>query len=430
MYMKKHISTKLADDHLTVTTMTMGSIVRETSEVSCLSALPEEMLLHIISFVKMPPARALSATCRRLRALVSRRLASSAISCAACGHHIFFEADERHADVHVGPRPDDGDAVGVHAAAASVALGPRVRASQPLILTLVDALAGEAVDPAWDASMGRLSISRRVRFDFARRVSQLITLRRAHCPRCRRYLGLQLSLPPLHQRVEPTAQDMRPGVVDKGGRVRQLKNLADRCAAADAATLVSANAAAAAAAAELGHSPRAAQGPDGGGGSPASTAADSTDALVAAARRLTIDAPALGSDTTPGLERGFLSSSSEWSERTSGGWAESSSGHGRVGAGTTASPTMLHASLAHATAGCDGSLGCYLERIVEAAGRRSKARSPSALERRSWKEPPLLRFASHGQAEALLEEPAPARVEPAPARAHSADAAAPAAVSR
>ena len=164
-------------------------------------SLPDEMLLHIISFVQMPAARAIAATCRRLKALVAWRLAGSAVSCAACGEHLFFEADERHADIHVGPRPDDGAAIGVHAPAASMALGPRVRVTQPLILSLVDALAGEAVDPAWDASMGRLGISRRVRFDFARRVSHLLTLRRAHCPRCRRYLGLQLSLPPLHQKV-------------------------------------------------------------------------------------------------------------------------------------------------------------------------------------------------------------------------------------
>lgn len=270
-----------------------------------------------------------------------------------------FEADERHAGIHVGPRPNDGDAVGVHAAAASVLLGPPVRASQPLLLSLVDALAGNAADAAWDASMSRLGISRRVRFDFARRVSHLLTVRWANCPRCRRSLGLELALPPLAQPVDPTAQDMRPGVVDQGGRVRQLKNLADRCAAADAAT-------------------SALNAYVEAGGVPACVPPGLSDAVRAMALR-------------PELSSGCHTPDAE--ERATPG------GSGRCDRWGGASAKLLHASLSLATAGCDGSLGSYLERIVEASGRRSKGRAPS--DRRSWRDAPW----DHGPDNTLLEEP-------------------------
>jgi hypothetical protein len=85
--------------------------------------------------------------------------------------------------------------------------------------------------------MGRLGISRRVRLDFARRVSHILTVRQAHCPRCRRSLGVELSLPPLAQPVDATPQDVRTGAAGRGGRDRQLGDIAERGAGASAATL-------------------------------------------------------------------------------------------------------------------------------------------------------------------------------------------------
>jgi len=293
----------------------------------------------------------------------------------------------KRSESHVGPLPDDGPPLGVDVHGAAIGLGTRVRASQPLLLSLVDALAGEAVHPGWEAAMTRLGISRRVRFDFARRVSHLLTMRRAHCPRCKRHLGLALSIPELDARVEPTAQDMRPGVVDKDGRVRQLKNLADRCAAAGTWQ----------------RSPRL--------GRPASP-----EALVKA-----VGLMALTDERSWREER--LSSDSEGSvlSTSSGSSGFSSPAHCCVGPGgsvtsrgsrltvtNSPTPTLLHASLAAATSGCDGTLGSYLERIVEAAGRRSSSRTSAALERRSWKDSPHLRFSRPGEglsSHQLLEEP-------------------------
>jgi hypothetical protein len=147
---------------------------------------------------------------------------------------------------------------------------------------------------------------------------------------------------------------MRPGVVDKGGRARQLKILADRCAAAGAAT----SALNAPVAARVGLGSVCVPG-----------------GLEDAVRAIVLRPELAPDHHQPSLE-----------DQISPG------GSARWGG---ASATALHASLALATAGCDGSLGSYLERIIEASGRRSKNRTPSER----------LRNREHRQDQALLEEP-------------------------